>query len=76
VTRYIIDSVGALSSVIRRKAPKTRSVGTKPSGLVVLLTAFTAIYKHASLGVIKHFFSIILKARRSKACACSTRLID
>jgi hypothetical protein len=42
----------------------------------VSLTAFTAICKHASLSVVRHSSSMISKARRSKACARSTRPID
>jgi hypothetical protein len=76
VARYIINGAGASSSVIYKKALNTRSVGTKPLGPAVLLTAFITIYKHASLGVIKHSFLIILKARRNKACACLIRPIN
>jgi hypothetical protein len=76
IAHYIINSVRASSSVIYKKALKTRSISTKPSGPAVLLTAFTAICKHASLSVIKHSFSIISKARHSKAYACLTRLIN
>jgi hypothetical protein len=49
VAHYTINSAGASSPVIREIALKTRSVGTKPLRPAVLLTAFTAIYKHASL---------------------------
>jgi hypothetical protein len=76
MARYIIDGVGASSLVICRKALKTRSVGTKLLELVVLLIAFTAICKHASLGVVRHSFLIISKTRHSKACACLIRPIN
>jgi hypothetical protein len=76
VVYYTIDSVRVLSLVIRRKALKTRSVSTKLLGPVVLLTAFTAICKHNSLGVIGRSSLMISKARRSKACACSTKPIN
>jgi hypothetical protein len=76
MARYIINSAKASSLVICEKALKTKSVDTKPSRPAVLLIAFTAICKHVSFSVIRHFFSIILKARHSKACACLTRLIN
>jgi hypothetical protein len=76
VARCIINSIGALSSVICEKSLKIRSVGTKPLRPAVLLTAFTIICKHASVNVIGHFSLMILKARYSEACACLTRLIN
>jgi hypothetical protein len=76
MARYIINSAGASSSVIYKKAPNIRSVSTKPSGPAVLLTAFTIICKHASLSVIRHPFLITSKARYNKACACLTRPIN
>ncbi len=48
VALYNIVGAGSLSLVIRRKAPNTRSIGTRLLGLVELLTAFTTIYRQIS----------------------------
>jgi hypothetical protein len=43
---------GASSSVIRRYAPNTSKVGTRPSGPAVLLRALNAICRAASLSIL------------------------
>jgi hypothetical protein len=62
MTYYIINSAGALSLVICKKALNIRSVNIKLLRPAVLLTASTAIYKHASFGVVEHSSLMILKA--------------
>lgn len=58
---------------IRGYAPKTRSIGTIPSGPAVSFKAFTAIWKTVSWSVRSpSFFYRMSYARRSGACALST----
>ena len=49
---YVTVGEGASSLVIRRYAPKTSKVGTKPSRLAVLLRALNAIYRAVSLSIL------------------------
>jgi len=48
VALYNIVDAGSSSLVIRRKAPNTKSVGTRLSGLVESLTTFTLICRQIS----------------------------
>jgi hypothetical protein len=51
-TLLVFVAVGRSSWLMRGKAPKTRRVGTRPSGPAVLFTALTAVYSLASLLVL------------------------
>ena len=56
----IIDGVGGSRLLILRQAPQTKRVGTSLSRLVVLLIAFTAIYRASSFQ-ISLYLSIIIQ---------------
>ena len=56
----IIDRVGRSRLPILRQALQTKRVGTSPSRLVVLLIAFTAIYRASSFQ-ISLYLSIIIQ---------------
>ena len=49
---YITVGEGISSLAIYRYAPNINKVGTRPSGLVVLLKALDAIYRATSLSIL------------------------
>ena len=57
--RYITVGKGISSLAIYRYALNTNKVGTKPSGLVVLLKALNAIYRATSLSILGSLMTII-----------------
>ena len=48
---YIIDGNSTSNLTIQGYTPNTNSIGTNPSGLVVLLIALNAIYSTISLSI-------------------------
>ena len=57
--RCVTVGKGVSNSAIYRYAPNTNKVGTKPSGLAVLLRALNTIYRAASLLILGSLTTII-----------------
>ena len=66
---------GASNLTIQKQAPKTKSIGTRPPGLAVLLIALKAIYKAISLLILGISVVIIQQAHYSGLWQRSTILI-
>jgi hypothetical protein len=56
---YMIIGEGTSSSVIRRYTPNTSKVGTRPSGLIVLLRVLNIICRAISLSILGNSTTMI-----------------